>query len=50
MMANNPSMKQINEYINKVGDPEKAFYQMAREHGVDPKQILEFAKEMGFKP
>ena len=50
MMQNNPNMKQLNDYINKVGDPQKAFYQMAKEQGVDPQQILEFAKEMGFKP
>lgn len=50
MMANNPQMKQLNDYINTVGDPQKAFYQMAKEQGVDPQQILDFAKEMGFKP
>ena len=41
MMAQNPQMRQVMDYVNKNGgDPKKAFYQMAQEKGVDPQTIL----------
>ena len=41
MAAQNPQMKQVMDYINQNGgDPQRAFYKMAQERGVDPNEIL----------
>lgn len=41
IMQNNPNMQKVKEYINNNGgDPEKAFYQMAKDMGVNPDEIL----------
>ena len=40
-----PRMQQVNEFISKCGgDPQQAFYQLARERGVDPAGILNQVK------
>jgi hypothetical protein len=42
---NNPQMKQVIDIVNKYGgDPNKAFYGMAEQYGIDPNEILEFLK------
>ena len=44
---NNPQMKQVMDYINSCGgNPEQAFYQLAKERGVDPQQILDQVKSI----
>ena len=41
MMSQNPQFNQVMNYINSNGgDPKTAFYNMAKEKGVDPEQIL----------
>jgi hypothetical protein len=46
-MMNNPGMKQVMDYINASGgDPEKAFYKLAQEKGVDPQEILAQIRQM----
>lgn len=41
MVQNNPELKQVVEYVNaNGGDPEKAFYKLAEEKGVNPRDIL----------
>ena len=41
MAQNNPQMQQAIQYVNENGgDPEKAFYKLAKEKGVDPQSIL----------
>ena len=41
MMAQNPQMKNVMDYIRQNGnDPKQAFYKMAQEKGVDPNEIL----------
>ena len=41
MMQNNPQYKQVMDYVNQNGgDPQKAFYAMAKEKGVNPEDIL----------
>ena len=42
---NNPQLKQVIDLVNKSGgDPRSAFYQMAKDRGVDPNQILNLLK------
>lgn len=41
MLKNNPNAKEINDYINKHnGDVQKAFYEAAKDKGVNPNDIL----------
>ena len=41
MMKNNPQLNDIMKYLNKNGgDPQKAFYDMAKDKGEDPNTIL----------
>jgi hypothetical protein len=41
MASQNPQLKQVMEAINQHGgDPKKAFYDIARERGIDPDEIL----------
>ena len=41
MMANNPHMKQVMDYVNSNGgDAKAAFYKKAEEMGVNPDEIL----------
>lgn len=41
IVQNNPEMKQVIEYVNaNGGDPEKCFYKLVEEKGVNPRDIL----------
>ena len=41
LTQNNPQMQQVMNIVNQSGgDPKAAFYQMAKEKGVDPEQVL----------
>lgn len=43
-------MAQIMQLVNQSGgDPQKAFYELAKQRGVDPQAVMNFAKNMGFK-
>lgn len=45
MLATNPQMKQVMDYVNQNGgNPQQAFYKMAQEKGVDPNAILNMLK------
>ena len=45
MMQNNPQMRQAMDLINSAGgDPQKAFYALAQQKGVDPNEILNMLK------
>ena len=45
MMMNNPRMQQVMQIVNQHGgDPKQAFYEIAREKGVDPDEILNMLK------
>lgn len=41
MIQRNPQLKNIMDYINQHGgNPEQAFYAMAKEKGVDPNEVI----------
>lgn len=41
VMAQNPQMRQVMDVVQKSGgDPQQAFYALARQKGVDPEQVL----------
>lgn len=41
LMSKNPHLQEVVKYIqDNGGDPERAFYKMAQERGVDPESIL----------
>ena len=41
MMQNNPQMRQVMDVVNQYGgDPQKAFYAIAQQRGVNPDEIL----------
>ena len=41
LLQNNPNYKAVMDYVSMCGnDPQKAFYQMAKEKGIDPNDIL----------
>jgi len=45
MMQNNPQYQQVMQLVNQAGgDPQKAFYQMAQQMGVNPDEILSMLK------
>ena len=45
LMMNNPQMKQVMDIISQAGgDPQKAFYTLAEQKGVDPQEILNMLK------
>ena len=45
LAQNNPQIKQAMDYVNQCGgDPQKAFYTLAKQKGVDPQQILDALK------
>ena len=45
LMNNNPQMKPVMDAINAAGgDPQKAFYDMAKKRGVNPQDILDMMK------
>lgn len=42
MLNQNPNFKQVMDFINQNGgNPEQAFYALAKQRGVDPKVILQ---------
>ena len=44
-MMNNPQMKQVMDVVNQYGgDPQKAFYAIAEQQGVNPQEILNMLK------
>ena len=45
MLQSNPNVKQAMDLINQGGgDPQTVFYNLARQQGVDPNQILNMLK------
>ena len=45
LMTSNPQLKQVMDIINQSGgDPQKAFYALAEQKGVDPNEILNMLK------
>ena len=47
MAGNNPQMRQVMQLVNQNGgDAKTAFYNLAREKGVDPEQILSQVRGM----
>ena len=45
IMANNPNLKQVMDFINQSGgDPKKAFYALAEQKGIDPQEIFDLMK------
>jgi len=45
LINNNPMMKQAMDIINQYGgDPQKAFYDIARQKGIDPQEIMDMLK------
>ena len=45
MMMNNPNMKQVMDIVNQYGgSPEKAFYAVAEQKGINPQDILDMMK------
>lgn len=45
MMTSNPNAKQVMDLINQAGgDPRKAFYQLAKQKGVNPDDIMNMLK------
>ena len=47
MMQNNPGYRQVMELVKQNGnDPQKAFYALARQKGLDPDQLV---KDLGIK-
>lgn len=41
MLQSNPQMQSVMNYIRQNGgDPKTAFYNMAREKGIDPNEVL----------
>ncbi len=48
--ATSGQMQQIMNLVNQSGgDPQKAFYDLARQRGVDPQAVINFAKNLGYK-
>jgi D-arabinose 1-dehydrogenase-like Zn-dependent alcohol dehydrogenase len=47
MMGNNEQLQQVMQYIREHGgDPKSAFYELAKEKGVDPFGVLKQARTM----
>ena len=45
MMAKNPQLQQIMNFVRQSGgDPKTAFYNLAKQKGIDPQQILNMLK------
>ena len=45
MVMNNPNLKQVMDFINQSGgDPQKAFYALAEQKGINPQDILDMLK------
>lgn len=47
MIQKNPQLKDIMNYINENGgNPEKAFYNMAKDMGVNPQEVLKMLNDI----
>ena len=45
MAMNNPQLKQVMDVVNQYGgDPQKAFYDLAKQKGIDPQEIIDMLK------
>ena len=45
MMMNNPKLKEVMDLVNQYGgDPEKAFYSLAEQKGINPQEVLDMLK------
>lgn len=45
MVMSNPNLKQVMDIINQNGgDPQKAFYALAEQKGVNPQDVLDMLK------
>lgn len=44
IMSQNPGFKKAVEAINMLGNPEKLFYERAKQKGVDPNSIISLLK------
>ena len=45
LMGNNPAMAQAQALIRESGgDPQKAFYALAKQKGIDPNEILKLLR------
>ena len=45
LMQSNPQMQQVMQIVQKYGgDPNKAFYALAEEKGINPQEILDLLK------
>ena len=45
MAQKNPALRQAMDYVGKSGgDPKKAFYELAKQKGVNPDEILKMLK------
>ena len=45
IMQSSPAMKQVMDIVNRYGgDANKAFYEMAKENGIDPQEIINLLK------
>ena len=46
MIQSNPQMQNVMNYINQNGgDPKAAFYNLAKQKGVDPEQVLNILRK-----
>ena len=44
MLMNNPNYGQVMNLISQYGDPKSAFYELAKQKGIDPNQIINMLK------
>lgn len=45
LAQNNPQLRQVMDVVQKSGgDPQKAFYALAKQMGINPQQILDLLK------
>ena len=45
MAQNNPQVQQVMNIVNQNGgDPQRAFYQLAQQKGIDPNEILKMLR------
>ena len=45
MVMNNPKLKEVMDLVNQYGgDPEKAFYSLSEQKGINPQDVLDMLK------
>ena len=45
LIQSNPNMKQVMDIVNQYGgDANKAFYEIAKQKGIDPQEIINMLK------